>query len=450
MSYPPPNLSPRTDSSPAVPGAHAADHTAERNAINAIVAELGANPSLGYPTLQALLEAILTKIGLAQTPTEGGGSGSGGTGGSGGSGSGGSGGSSGGLGPSSDTSPYTPTGVFPIDLTSLTISPASGGVAGHNLGKWFTGNLTAYGFYSRTLVTEEERDSHYWLTFVNLDEPATRQSYQLESFFYGAPTQPLIGLSSKLTQLVRAGRLWNATTHAFEDTGLLGSNDADTQSNYVGRSEGYIWATYRAVWKLDASGTVTKVADVPNGYYTQQCVLSELGSWFVLRSDTLADSNAQAVKIASFDLDTKAFSVIANMPVAQAASYTAMFNGGDGSSPGAAVISGGRLLGMTSPSSGTLQVLTKDLVATQPQSTLFDAGWTAQQTLPSPAGWLLAISKNGSQYQITAAGEIDSFTFVAPTAEPIHNLHWHVGYEGLVARWNQGTKLCEQWFSKPV
>jgi hypothetical protein len=219
-------------------------------------------------------------------------------------------------------------------------------------------------------------------------------------------------------------------------------------SNYVSRSDGYVWATFRAVWKLDLAGNVTKIADVPTGYYTQHCVISERGSWFVFRSDTLPDSNSQAVKIATFSLSTNTFSMIGNAAVAGVFGLFAMFNGGDGDNPGATVLSDGRLLGMTSTSSGTLQVLTQDFVTTQLPTSLFGSGWTAQQTLPSPTGWILAISKNGSQYQVTAATDTDSFTLVAPTTEPIYNLHWRIDFEGLLVRWNQGTKLYEQSFPK--
>jgi hypothetical protein len=439
MSYPPPNLSPRTDSSPAVPGSHAADHTAERNAINAIVAELGANPSLGYPTLQALLEAILTKIDLAQSPSDGSGSGSGDSGGSGGTGD------SGNNVPGSGTNISLPAGTYPIDLSSISITPSSGGLAGRNFGKWFVGDLSAYGFYARTLVTEEEHDNHFWLTFINADATSTRQTFQLENILYGSPARAFVSIGGKLIQLVRSGRVWNATTHTFEDNGLLTSSDADTMSNYVARSDGYVWATFRAVWKLDSTGTISKVADVPSGYYTQHCVLSERGSWFMFRSDTLPDTNPQATKLALFSLSTNTFTDIANSVSSQ---VSVLFNGGDGDSPGAVVLQGGRLLGMTSTTNGVLRVLTTDMIETQTPTSLFSSGWTSQQTLPSPTGWLLAISKNGSQYQITAATDTDSFTLVAPTTEPIHNLHWRVDFEGLIVRWNQGTKLCEQSFSK--
>jgi hypothetical protein len=446
MSYPPPNLSPRTDSSPAVPGSHAADHTAERNAINAIVSELGANPSLGYPTLQALLEAILTEIGLSSTP--GGGGSGGGT--SGGGGSGGSGGTGGGSIPDSDTSPYEPTGTFPIDLTALSLSAVEGGQTGHNFGQWFTGNLSSYGFYARTLVVEEQHTNKNWLTFVNLDAPATRQTFELGAQLYGSATRPVVGLAGKLTQLVRGGRVWNASSHTFEDTGNLASDDADNTSNYVRRSDGYEWSTLRAVWKLDGTGTVSKVADVPTGYYAGIAVLDESSSWFLLFSDTLPGSSPQYCKIATFNLATNTFSVLASMNGQQAIGYVSMFNGGDGSTPGASVLSDGRLLGRASGFDGSLQVVTQALITTQATTKLCEDGWVLQQTLPSTGDWILAISKNGSQYQITAAAATDSFVFVAPTSEPIHNLHWHVGFEGLVARWNQGTKLCEQWFERPA
>jgi hypothetical protein len=448
MSYPPPNLSPRTDSSPAVPGSHAADHTAERNAINAIVAELGANPSLGYPTLQALLEAILTKIGLSSSPTGGGSGGSGGSGG----GTGGGSGSGGGSILTSGTHPYEPTGTFPIDLTALSLVAVEGGQAGHNFGKWFTGNLSSYGFYARTLAVEEEHDNNRWITFVNLDAPTQRQTFDLGAQFYGSSARPIVGMAGKLTQLVRGGRVWNATSHTFEDTGNLGSDDADNNSNYVLRSDGYVWSTFRAVWKLDGTGTVSKVADVPTGYYAVSAVLDEVASWFLLFSDTLPGSSPQYCKIATFDLATNTFSVLASMTSQQSINYIGMFNGGieDGSSPGASVLSDGRLLGRASGTNGSLQVVTQALITTPVTPKLCEDGWTVQQTIPSTGDWILAISKNGTQYQITAAAATDSFVFVAPTAEPIHNLHWHVGFEGLVARWNQGTKLCEQWFSMPV
>jgi hypothetical protein len=257
-------------------------------------------------------------------------------------------------------------------------------------------------------------------------------------------------LAGKLTQLVRGGRVWNATSHTFEDTGNLASDDADNNSNYLRRSDGYVWSTFRAVWKLDGSGTVSKVADVPTGYYAQSAVIDESSSWFLLTSDTLPGSSPQYFKIAVFNLATNTFSVLASMNSQQSISYVVMFNGGDGSTPAASVLSDGRLLGRASGLDGSLQVLTQALITTPSTSKLCEDGWTLQQTLASPGDWILAISKNGSQYQITAATDTDSFVFVAPTSEPIHNLHWHVGFEGLVARWNQGTKLCEQWFERPA
>jgi hypothetical protein len=61
-AYPPVPLEARTDASPATPGMHAADHTNEREAINAIVAVLGDNPQ-GYDvTLQARIERAEDKL----------------------------------------------------------------------------------------------------------------------------------------------------------------------------------------------------------------------------------------------------------------------------------------------------------------------------------------------------------------------------------------------------
>lgn len=60
--YPPEPLEVRTDASPATPGMHAADHTAERAAINRIVDVLGNNPNGFDVTLQARLERAEDKI----------------------------------------------------------------------------------------------------------------------------------------------------------------------------------------------------------------------------------------------------------------------------------------------------------------------------------------------------------------------------------------------------
>jgi hypothetical protein len=62
MTYPPSPLGARTDASLAVPGQHAADHTNEREAINAIVAELGAAPQGSYATVQARIGAIEARL----------------------------------------------------------------------------------------------------------------------------------------------------------------------------------------------------------------------------------------------------------------------------------------------------------------------------------------------------------------------------------------------------
>jgi hypothetical protein len=333
----------------------------------------------------------------------------------------------------------------------LSLGLSSGDQNGHNAGKWFVGDLSSYGFYARTLVIEHVQNNLRQLKFINADNTNNWQSFAIQSF-YGASTSPFVSIGGKLTQLVRSGRVWNTVTETFEDNGLLTSSDADTLSNYVTLplGAGYVWATYRAVWKLDSTGNVSKVADVPAGYYTQSCVFDTSASWFVFKSETLADSNAQAVRIATFNLNTNTFTVIGSGSVSAVASLVAMFNGGDGSSPGAAVLGDGRLIGMISPANGTLQMMTQDFISTQTPVALFGVGWSSRQTLPSPTGWLLAISStaNGSQYQITAATDTDAFTLVAPTTEPIYNLHWRPDFEGLVVRWNQGTKLCEQSFSK--
>lgn len=56
------NLTARTDESPATPNAHAQDHTDERNAINAIEAELGLDPSGASATVKARLDAMDTTV----------------------------------------------------------------------------------------------------------------------------------------------------------------------------------------------------------------------------------------------------------------------------------------------------------------------------------------------------------------------------------------------------
>lgn len=56
------NLAARTDSSTATPNAHATDHTDERNAINAIQAELGLDPSGASATVKARLDALDTTV----------------------------------------------------------------------------------------------------------------------------------------------------------------------------------------------------------------------------------------------------------------------------------------------------------------------------------------------------------------------------------------------------
>ena len=60
--YPPAPLEPRTDASPATPGMHAADHTDEREAINAIVSVLGANPNGIDATLQERIERAESRL----------------------------------------------------------------------------------------------------------------------------------------------------------------------------------------------------------------------------------------------------------------------------------------------------------------------------------------------------------------------------------------------------
>lgn len=65
MSYPPSSLSSRTDSSAAVPSSHAADHTAERDAINDIVTELGATPKGAYTDLSDRLTAMAAASGAS-------------------------------------------------------------------------------------------------------------------------------------------------------------------------------------------------------------------------------------------------------------------------------------------------------------------------------------------------------------------------------------------------
>ena len=60
--YPPMSLDPRTDMSPATPGAHAADHTDERDAVNAIVSVLGVRPQADFTTLSERLAAIDLRI----------------------------------------------------------------------------------------------------------------------------------------------------------------------------------------------------------------------------------------------------------------------------------------------------------------------------------------------------------------------------------------------------
>lgn len=62
MTYPPSPLGARSDASLAVPGQHAADHTKEREAINAIVAELGTAPQGAYATVQARIGAIEARL----------------------------------------------------------------------------------------------------------------------------------------------------------------------------------------------------------------------------------------------------------------------------------------------------------------------------------------------------------------------------------------------------
>lgn len=56
------NLPARTDASPATPDAHAADHTDERDAINAIQAELGLDPAGASATVKARLDALDTTV----------------------------------------------------------------------------------------------------------------------------------------------------------------------------------------------------------------------------------------------------------------------------------------------------------------------------------------------------------------------------------------------------
>lgn len=56
------NLTARTDSSTATPNAHADDHTDERNAMNAIQAELGLDPAGASATVKARLDALDTTV----------------------------------------------------------------------------------------------------------------------------------------------------------------------------------------------------------------------------------------------------------------------------------------------------------------------------------------------------------------------------------------------------
>lgn len=139
MTYPPSSLGARTDASLAVPGQHAADHTAEREAINTIVAELGQNPQGAHPTVQDRIAAIEARLstwdgGTGHVPTV------------------------------SDSPGY------PYDFSSLSGLSGTDEIQG-----WTVMDLTGRGLWSRSLVLQQvERSTSVWTNAYayNLDNPS--------------------------------------------------------------------------------------------------------------------------------------------------------------------------------------------------------------------------------------------------------------------------------------
>jgi hypothetical protein len=176
----------------AVPGQHAADHTNEREAINAIVAELGVAPQGAYATVQARITAIETRLttwdgGTGHVPTV------------------------------SDSAGY------PFDFSSLPGLSAADEIQG-----WTVMDLTARGLWERSLVLQKvESDVELWVSAYayNLDD--TRQFIKWNRYFGRAGYKSL----AHDWAINRDGHLASITEDGFYAVGNLSTDWLALENN---------------------------------------------------------------------------------------------------------------------------------------------------------------------------------------------------------------------------
>jgi hypothetical protein len=443
MTYPPANLSPRSDASPAVPSSHAADHTAERNAINAIVAALGANPMGTHATVEARLAAI--EAALSSLGYTGGSSGSGGNSGGGGSGGGTT------APTKTQTKTSTASVTYPVDVAPLAPNYFGSG-NGEYLGRWFVVSLADAGLYANTLVVRTVVGGADKMLAINLDNTAETKVFDGQNMSFG-PGDQYIESAGKIFNITGGGWSWDPSQQGSGWT-RLNNQDDTVAGNYLRRTTSWVWMNNRAVLSLDdKTGAVSELATLPlaglnsGDYYCHSYSLSENGCWVVMQKLDAASGDANFYKLYRYDVAANTFELRAStnasslpLPFAAAGSY------GIGT-----VLADGRILG--AGGDGTLRSSNNVLVsATHGQ--LWDPATeiVAESILQSPMnGWLVAVvrtTQNGSTtWSVRAATDTKVVTLVPPTASRIRNLHWNPELEGLVLRWTEGTTLRRSAFA---